>query len=361
MISWFTKHFIPHPENDHRPHFLHKKNTRALLALVIAFELLIYVLPTITFVDRVDRTNLASVLPAVLSSLTNEERVEIELPELNVSPVLTKAAELKARDMAEKGYFAHTSPDGKSPWYWLEQVGYEYDYAGENLAINFTDSKDVTEAWMDSPKHRANIVKTSYTEVGTGIATGVFEGEKTIFVAQIYANPRTEVALAVENNQSSPEQVQSAELNKQIEQASSAENLVLEVEDENSSGVLGAEIQSIEEKADHAPARAQNTSVKLPAQPDFQPKLTGADKALTAPRHATNIIFGIILLIVSAAIILNVFIQIKVQHADLITNGLFVVTVILAVLVINNFLGPKDIAIGQSTDYSKDQAITDAL
>lgn len=97
---------------------------------------------------------------------------------------------MKAQDMATKGYFAHTSPEGKkTPWYWLKQVGYQYQYAGENLAINFTDSKDVTNAWMNSPTHKANIVKDKYTEVGTGIATGLYEGRETVFVAQVYANP----------------------------------------------------------------------------------------------------------------------------------------------------------------------------
>ena len=61
---------------------------------------------------------------------------------------------MKAQDMATLGYFAHVSPDGKTPWYWIEKVGYDYQYAGENLAINFSDSKDVTNAWMASPLHK---------------------------------------------------------------------------------------------------------------------------------------------------------------------------------------------------------------
>lgn len=346
-----------------------------LLALVIVFELLIYVLPTVTFVDRANNTNLASVLPAVLSSLANDEREANDAPKLAVSPVLTKAAELKALDMAKKSYFAHTSPDGKTPWYWLDQVGYEYDYAGENLAINFTDSKDVTEAWMNSPKHRANIVKTSYTEVGTGIATGVFEGERTIFVAQVYANPRIKPALVIESNStiSESQQIESSTINETrgspegVSDGETAVVLGLEIAQTNyATEVLGAEVTQMTPQTD---ANNEDLSVgslkaplvELPAQPEFQSEISGAQKAMTAPRHATNIIFGIILLFVSAAIVLNVFIKVKVQHTDLITNGLFVVTVILAVLVINNFLGPKEIAIGQSIDYSREQAKADAI
>jgi len=53
--------------------------------------------------------------------------------------LLEQAAQLKANDMAEKGYFAHTSPDGKTPWEWLKDVSYPFLAAGENLAVNFLD------------------------------------------------------------------------------------------------------------------------------------------------------------------------------------------------------------------------------
>ena len=48
------------------------------------------------------------------------------------------AAQAKADDMATKGYFAHTSPDGKNSWYWFKQAGYTFTYAGENLALDFS-------------------------------------------------------------------------------------------------------------------------------------------------------------------------------------------------------------------------------
>ena len=52
------------------------------------------------------------------------------------SDMLQEAAEKKAQDMIENNYFAHTSPQGKTPWHWVEESGYDYRYAGENLAIN---------------------------------------------------------------------------------------------------------------------------------------------------------------------------------------------------------------------------------
>ncbi len=103
---------------------------------------------------------------------TNQSRVANGLPDLQVSPLLQAAAQEKANDEATKGYFAHTSPQGLTPWYWFQQVDYNFDYAGENLAVNFSDSGDVTTAWMNSPEHRANILSTDFTQIGIATAQG---------------------------------------------------------------------------------------------------------------------------------------------------------------------------------------------
>jgi hypothetical protein len=99
---------------------------------------------------------------------------------------------MKANDMATKGYFAHTSPEGLSPWYWFKQAGYDFVYAGENLAVNFSDSAEVDKAWMNSPGHRDNILNTKYTEVGIATANGMYQGRPTTFVVQEFGRPMTE-------------------------------------------------------------------------------------------------------------------------------------------------------------------------
>ncbi len=96
---------------------------------------------------------------------------------------------MKADDMATKGYFAHTSPEGLTPWYWFAQVGYNYTYAGENLAINFNESKDVDTAWLASPTHRANILNSHYTEIGIATAQGMYKGVQATFVVQMFGTP----------------------------------------------------------------------------------------------------------------------------------------------------------------------------
>jgi hypothetical protein len=319
MYTWLRKHFVPHEGNDHRPHFLHNKNTQRVLVLVLALEFLVFVLPMLTFVKRADNTNLAAVLPSVLALNTNTERVQNNVPALTVSPLLTVAAELKAQDMAEKGYFAHTSPEGKTPWYWLQKVGYKYDYAGENLAINFSDSQDVTNAWMDSPTHRSNIVKSTYSEIGTGVATGIYKGRKTIFVAQLYANPRASTAVAMTPAPDVVAQSNPAQSGPQTD-------------------VLGAEV---------APAPVK-TEALTPSM---------ADKISASPRKSADVIFLILLGITVAALVLNIVIKMKVQHPDLITNGLLVIVVIATILIVNNFIGTKDLVISQGLDYSHEETV----
>ena len=131
----------------------------------------------------------STVLPAVVVDLTNKERAGNNAQLLQRNTTLDAAAQKKAEHMAKNEYFAHYSPDGVSPWHWFKQVDYTYAHAGENLAIHFTDSAEVVEAWMDSPAHRANIVNDHYTEIGVGTAKGTYEGYDTVYVVQLFGTP----------------------------------------------------------------------------------------------------------------------------------------------------------------------------
>lgn len=131
----------------------------------------------------------AAVVTAVLVDLANTDRSGNHVSELIMSPALTAVAQAKANDMAEKGYFAHTSPEGKDPWYWFKQNGYLFTYAGENLAVDFSDSADVEKAWMNSPAHRANLLNGHFTEIGIATAVGTYEGHQTTFVVQEFGTP----------------------------------------------------------------------------------------------------------------------------------------------------------------------------
>lgn len=131
----------------------------------------------------------STVLPAVVVQLTNDERADLSEAPLRRNATLDRAARLKAEHMARNGYFAHFAPDGTSPWHWFDEAGYVYAHAGENLAIHFTDSSEVVDAWMKSPKHRENIVNGLYSEIGVGTAKGKFEGFDTVYVVQLFGTP----------------------------------------------------------------------------------------------------------------------------------------------------------------------------
>lgn len=131
----------------------------------------------------------STVLPAVVVSLTNDERSNNSAPPLVRNSTLDDAAKLKAQHMAKNEYFSHFSPKGVSPWHWFDEAGYVYAHAGENLAIHFTDSSEVVDAWMDSPTHKQNIVNGLYTEIGVGTAKGKYEGYDTVYVVQLFGTP----------------------------------------------------------------------------------------------------------------------------------------------------------------------------
>lgn len=140
------------------------------------------------------RRFLAAVLPSVVVNYANEDRSQNQAPVLTENLVLAQAAQLKAEDMAKRSYFSHEGPNGEAPWIWLEKVGYNYVYAGENLAINFYDSSDVNKAWMNSPKHRDNLLDKKFTDIGVGVAIGQFEGRDSVFIVQFFGS--TEESLA---------------------------------------------------------------------------------------------------------------------------------------------------------------------
>ncbi len=301
MFKWLKKHFIPHEGNDHQPHFLRSKNIRVVILVIFVLELGVFAIPYIPTIGPIYNGYLAAVLPGVLGDLSNQNRQENHLALLRINPVLNEVAELKARDMAEKGYFAHTSPEGKAPWYWFDKVGYKYLFAGENLAVDFTDSKDVTLAWMNSPTHRANIVKGVYTEMGTGVVSGTFEGHPTIFIAQVYARPMTETAVV--------------STTKVLSNSKPATTQINEVK------VLGAEAVI---NNDVSQPRNQKSNIFM--------------QYVTSPGHVANIIFVIFGSIILLALILKLFIRTDKRHPYLITNGLIVLVILFGIYSLNSYI-----------------------
>ena len=118
---------------------------------------------------------------------TNAERSGSNLPALKLNDKLTKAAQLKANYMFEKDFWAHIAPDGATPWKFILDSGYKYIYAGENLAKDFQNSRDVVGAWMASKAgHRENLLGKNYTDIGVAVVNGTLGGFQTTLVVQMF-------------------------------------------------------------------------------------------------------------------------------------------------------------------------------
>jgi len=185
VIKAFKHFFIPHKHNDYKPHLF--REASILTIAIIAIVLISISAGTIVYINKTNMT--ATVLPAVLVDLTNNARVSNQRLALTRNTTLDQAAQLKAEDMARLGYFAHTSPQGITPWHWFDQAGYSFTYAGENLAINFSESVDVENAWLNSPSHKANILSSQFTEIGIATIDGIYQGYPTTYVVQMFGKP----------------------------------------------------------------------------------------------------------------------------------------------------------------------------
>ncbi|MEK7120194.1 MAG: CAP domain-containing protein [Patescibacteria group bacterium] len=184
---------IPSQHNEHFPHIWREKPFKVLVFALIFLQCLSLIL-----ILGMPQTKIFAVISEdSLVKLTNEARNESSLLGLAWNESLAKAAQLKAEDMLNKSYFSHNSPQGTTPWYWIQKAGYKYHFAGENLAMNFTNSKSVSDAWLKSPSHRANILNSNYSEIGIAIKNGKINGKETTIVVEFFASPSSAKATAL--------------------------------------------------------------------------------------------------------------------------------------------------------------------
>jgi len=136
-----------------------------------------------------DTSSAISITAQDMISLTNKSRTESGLASLLINEKLTMAAQEKANDMFKFQYFDHNSPSGTTPWDFIKSAGYEYGYAGENLAIDFISANGAHKALMESSSHRENILNKNFTEIGIAVKEDIFEGNKSIIIVEEFAFP----------------------------------------------------------------------------------------------------------------------------------------------------------------------------
>ncbi len=116
--------------------------------------------------------------------LLNQERVANGLQPLAADPELTEVARRHSADMFARGYFAHDTPEGLSPFDRMKAANVRFTTAGENLALAPTLQIAHT-GLMNSPGHRANILRREFGRVGIGVMDG---GMRGLMVSQEFRN-----------------------------------------------------------------------------------------------------------------------------------------------------------------------------
>ncbi|WP_424888755.1 CAP domain-containing protein [Streptomyces sp. XH2] len=111
-------------------------------------------------------------LTAEVAALTNAERAAAGLRPLAADHRLAAAAQAHSDDMVARDFYAHTSPEGTEPWDRARAAGAPHPGIGENIACGQRSAAEVVQGWMDSPGHRANILKPDFAYIGVGYATG---------------------------------------------------------------------------------------------------------------------------------------------------------------------------------------------
>jgi hypothetical protein len=183
MLSAVLHLFTPHHRNNHKPKILHTNSLLVLLGVLIMVQSTIGMFSSLKPKILGFATNIN---PEKVIVMTNNQRLQNDLPPLTTSNKLNQAALAKASDMFANNYWSHTSPDGTEPWYFISQVDYEYKHAGENLARDFEDSSEVVYAWMASPSHKKNILDSRFQNIGVAVVDGTIDGKETTLVVQMF-------------------------------------------------------------------------------------------------------------------------------------------------------------------------------
>ena len=189
----FLYHFVPHPHKKKRAKLLSLKFF-GMYSLVVLCSLLVLTI-TPNFMPGV-LGYASDINITTLLNETNNARSENGLKPLVINKPLSQAAYNKAQDMFKQDYWAHISPTGTEPWDFILKQDYDYIYAGENLAKNFSKSDDVVQAWLESPSHRDNILNSNYQEVGFAVVNGILNGYETTLVVQMFGQPRDQSTIA---------------------------------------------------------------------------------------------------------------------------------------------------------------------
>lgn len=345
IYSFFKNLFIPHEANDYKPHFFRELSIKIILVLIIF--LLGVSFGRYYFVNKTVLGS--SIITSVLVDLTNENRLAFNQAPLVRSGKLDQAAYLKAEDMATHGYFAHDSPKGITPWHWFSLAGYKFLYAGENLAVDFTETKDIEQAWMDSPAHRANLLNVNFQEIGLATMEGFYDGNPTIFVVQMFGTPMKTLALNKETISTPKVSTSTNKTSTTTEEKKTTET----------KSVMKAEVYTTTEITEVGAVKGEASSTAPQVKPIIQvggftvvqnleegtPVLeknktlvtysTWFDRLLFSGSKYISLIYLVLLIVIVIALLVMLVVEIRRQHWKHISYGVLIIIILLAFMYIN--------------------------
>ncbi len=375
--SIFRDYFIPHKGNNHHPKILRKKQLLSVLILAILFK--VSLISYLFFIYPNDGRMSEDIQMGIFNML-NEERVALGLEPLVLNQSLLSSATDKVDDMIVNNYFAHKSLDGRMPWDFVSKKDYPYLYIGENLGMSFSSAKSVHNALMNSPGHKKNILNEKYTDVGVVVKKGIIDGKETNILVQLFGTekvveliPNPAVALAVVEKTEEESIVEEVEIParelevpkleelEEIPEPESKEVLTKEPIKESVEKVASIskeEIETLKQKIELENKQEQVISSTSPLmlgdraktyiekkvpEPNLELDLSDNikfvantdinDKYTIAARLSDylNILLIGVLFLMSAALFLNIFVRLKIQHKPAIIQTLLLLVLLFGI------------------------------
>lgn len=193
--------FFPHPHNNHKAKIFRPESLVFLIGLFIMGRSLVSIFAglkpgVLGFASQID--------PAKIVELTNKARLDAGVSKVSYNADLSAAALAKATDMFKNNYWAHISPAGVEPWYFITRSGYEYQHAGENLARDFADSNSIVKAWIASPTHKQNLLDARFKDIGIAVMDGYINGVETTIVVQMFGVKQKSTAVIASASTTNP-------------------------------------------------------------------------------------------------------------------------------------------------------------
>ena len=310
--------FIPSTSNDNKPLALRPKSliSYALLAILVKLAVTGFL-----FFTYPSPAQLAVIVSSNMISLVNESREEAGLEPLTENALLDQFAQAKGEDMINRDYFAHDTPEGKRPWQWIDRAEYDYVYAGENLAMDFTEAETVHEAFMKSPSHRKNILNSKYKEVGMAVLHGEMGGHETILLVEFFGTQRADLSTLV-----SAKPAEAAVTEEEITPTPTGST--------PTSDIAGEEVYVPSNRLPEAEvAGAGNEGIIVVATDNKNSNL------VNLVIEYSNIFFIAFLIFLVVSLALNIFVKINVQHASVILQSVVVIALIIAMILVKfNFI-----------------------